>query len=116
MSRRRSGAGTDRVQVPDPETAHIMDLWTFALSYDGYARHGADGHPGEIANAARGRYDSDKVLPDTLALLRCCLFYEQRRYHHYGTEPDPETLRYLHALVAAIASITPDVPNDRGAY
>lgn len=75
----------------------------FALTYDGYAHKGpGTAECARIANPARARYHADGTLPDRLDHLRTCLFFEQRRYHHYGESPAGPDLRYIRALVLAI--------------
>jgi hypothetical protein len=50
-------------------------------------------------------------LPDTLDELRGCLFYEQRRWHHFGEEPTGRSAEYMWALVSAIGALAvPLVP------
>ena len=41
-------------------------------------------------------------MPAALADLRACLFFEQRRWHHFGDTPDEESMTYIWALVEAI--------------
>ena len=49
---------------------------------------------------------SDGTLPDDLDELRAALFFEQRRYHHFGEGPDGSDLDYIEALVGAIREIS----------
>ncbi len=49
----------------------------FALTYNGYDRHGDD--CSAIGDAVRTGYEETGALPDELAMLRCALFWEQRR-------------------------------------
>jgi hypothetical protein len=55
-----------------------------------------------LANDALERWRRSDELPRSLAALRCCLFFEQRRWHHYGHGFDDEALRYVRALIDAI--------------
>jgi len=55
-----------------------------------------------IANAAADRYSQEGELPESLDELRTCLFFEQRRWHHFGATPDGEAQRYFAALLEAI--------------
>jgi len=86
------------------EVPRLMDDWTtifrFALSYDGYTHH-AD-QCAHIANAAAHRYSQEGELPESPDELRTCLFFEQRRWHHFGATPDGEARRYFAALLEAI--------------
>ncbi len=42
------------------------------------------------------------ALPESLADLRNCLFFEHRRMRHCGEEPDDLTSKYLGAVMEAI--------------
>ena len=68
-------------------------LAEFQLSFNGYEQHGSFE---ECARIANGR------LHHTLTELRTCLFFEQRRWRHYGYPPDEAATKYLWELVAAI--------------
>jgi hypothetical protein len=74
-------------------------LEEFALSYDGYAYW--DGLP-ELAQKHVSAWTRDGSLPATLDEQRACLFYEQRRWHHFGDVPSGRSLDYLWALATAI--------------
>lgn len=77
----------------------------FAMSYDG------NGYWSDVA-ALAGRsmqdWTRDRSLPGTLDELRGCLFYEQRRWHHFGQEPHGRAADYLGALLEAIAALVRD--------
>jgi hypothetical protein len=88
-----------RDEVPRP-TDDWITIFGFALSYDGYSHH-AD-QCAHIANAAADRYSQEGELPDSLDELRTCLFFEQRRWQHFGATPDGEARRYFAALLEAI--------------
>ena len=83
-------------------------LWEFALTFDGYRYLGGD--PGAAARLAsfaesvRESYFGHGRLPELdLALLRACLFAEQRRWCKHAMEPPEERdKQYLNELVAAI--------------
>jgi hypothetical protein len=65
----------------------------FALTFDWYRRSGSCARCAEIANSRKH---------DTLSNLRTCLFFEQRRWSHFGAPPDTETLSYLHGIIEEI--------------
>lgn len=65
----------------------------FALTFDGFEHWGGSEACAEIANAHRH---------DTVTDLRTCLFYEQRRWRHFGCDPDAEASRYIRWLVDEI--------------
>src|SRR5262245_4737602 len=66
--------------IPGPD-ADWTTIGEFALTFSGYKAWGSFERCAEIANAPRH---------ESLTDLRTCLFFEQRRWHHYGDEPDPE--------------------------
>lgn len=94
--------------VPAPD-ASIYDVYTFALSFDGYA-YWADRAPAGmsfstssgVAKAVARQWDRQGDLPDDLVALRTALFFEQRRWRHLDTAPHPDDEAYIRALVEAI--------------
>ena len=78
--------------IPMPD-ATWEEIGAFALTIDGYARAGSFESVAEIANARRHT---------SLADVRMCLFFEQRRWRHFGEEPDEESMRYIRELVRLI--------------
>lgn len=71
----------------------------FTDDYDGYEEFGGMGPLSEMANATRAAWQADGTVPDDLKLLRGSLFFEFRRWRHFGTEPDAAAERYHKALV-----------------
>jgi hypothetical protein len=97
--------------VPNAEigTAEIPrrgDSWEavsdFALSYDGYEYW--DDLP-ELASRCLQRWTRSRTMPATLDELRGCLFYEQRRWHHFGEDPTGRSAEYMRAIVDAISAV-----------
>jgi hypothetical protein len=84
----------------------VRAIWAFALTYDGYRRHGGFAGAADIANEALAAWREDGALPDDLTSARAALFFEQRRWRHFGDSPDPESLEYLRALVARIGELS----------
>jgi hypothetical protein len=85
------------IPTPDAEWHRIAE---FALTFDGYTHWG---HAcGEVANRCAKAFAENGDLPDSLTELRTCLFFEQRRYHHFGRPPDEGAMDYIRALVEAI--------------
>ena len=78
----------------------------FALSYDGYGYW--DNLP-SLAGRVLQRWTRRRSLPATLDELRGCLFYEQRRWHHFGEEPTGRSAEYMWAVIDAIAALTAPV-------
>jgi hypothetical protein len=66
-------------------TADWLDVWRFALSTDGYARWGK--WCSVIANDCVEPYHAAAETPQSLEMLRVCLFFEQRRYRHMDQTP-----------------------------
>ena len=76
-----------------PDDASVDVLIQFAHTFDGYARWGSSAKCAEIANARDH---------STIDRLRTCLFFEARRWRHFGETPDEDALRYWQSLVAGI--------------
>ena len=79
-----------------------LELQEFALTFDGYRELGSSARLARLANPANERWRQTGELPQTLTDLRACLFFEQRRWHHYGEGFDEETMRYVRALIVRI--------------
>jgi len=94
----------DDDQVNVPPAVSFPELWEFALTYDGYGLHGDD--VGKIGNDSLDLWKTQGRLPDELDRARCALFFEQRRWHHFGEHPDHGTLRYLAALLGRIREVS----------
>lgn len=73
--------------------ADWYDISMFALNFDGYKECGSFDSCAAIANAGRD---------NTLTELRTCLFFEQRRWRHFGESPDESGMVYIHGLIAKI--------------
>lgn len=61
---------------------------------------------GEVAALANGIADqviAGGEFPDSFEVLWLCLFYEHRRWRHFGTEPESEDRHYLDRLCQAFA-------------
>jgi hypothetical protein len=85
-----------------PKASDDRSVVEFALTFDGYSYYGGFAACADICNAAGRNYFADGSLPRSLSDLRACLFFEQRRWHHYGEAPDAEARRYIGALLDAI--------------
>jgi hypothetical protein len=92
-----------KIAVPRPD-ADWLTIWRFALTYNGYDHHGD--RAGDMSNRARDRWEQSGVLPRTLDSARTALFFEQRRYHHFGTDPDAKSERYIRELVGRIGKLS----------
>jgi len=72
---------------------------SFALTYDGYAYWD---DVTELATRSIRAWTRHRLLPDTIDEIRGCLFYEQRRWHHFGEEPTGRGALYLWALLDSL--------------
>jgi hypothetical protein len=76
--------------VPLPD-ADLDSLCDFASSFNGYKYWGSFEKCAEIANAGRR---------DSLTNVRTCLFFEVRRWRHYGDDPDAEAQEQWRELIS----------------
>jgi hypothetical protein len=83
----------------------------FALSYDGYAYWD---DLSTLAGRVLQRWTRRRSLPATLDELRGCLFYEQRRWNHFGEEPTGRSAEYMWAIVDAIGAMAAPVAPTMG--
>jgi hypothetical protein len=90
--------------VPVPANdASVEDIFRFAMrTYSGYERHGGFDPLGERANRMLARWQADAVLPVDVDDLRGALFFEARRWRHFGELPDGEDEKYIRALLAQL--------------
>jgi hypothetical protein len=88
--------------VPTREASFAL-IFEFALSFDGYEFWGSEDRSGQIAN--------DRCH-HTLCELRTCLFFEQRRYRHFGEYPQGEDAEYVRGLVSKIRDKVAHLKND----
>ena len=69
------------------------EIQNFALTFDGYEHWGSSEACAEVANARKSQ---------TLSDLRTCLFYEQRRWRHFGEAPDANAMDYIRSVLKQI--------------
>jgi hypothetical protein len=86
------------VSVPAPD-APWADIEEYALACAPRARHGELAH---MASRTRQLWNRYGQLPDALADLQACLFFEQRRWHLFSAEPDGRARDYASALLLGI--------------
>ena len=101
MSREIANIDLTERDIPSPK-AEWRQIGKFALTFNGYEHWGSFEKCGEIGNRWEKVYTEGQTLPGSLTDLRTCLFFEQRRWRHFGWEPDEEAMRYIRALVEAI--------------
>lgn len=85
-----------------PSNAGWYEIGRFALTFNGYERWGSFEKCAEVANLATQTFRESGSLPESLTDLRTCLFFEQRRWHHFGFDPDEKSMNYISALVEQI--------------
>lgn len=95
--------------LPDPDSDELA-IHNFALTTSGYERMGSNERCASLANDAREHWRLKRALPSTLQDLRCCLFFEQRRWHHYGDPFDDEAMEYARALIEAMRPLVEAAP------
>lgn len=86
-------------RVPLP-SAPWEEIEIFALTFNGYGENGSNEKCAEIAN---------QRIHNSLSDLRTCLFFEQRRWHHFGEAPDDEAMAYIRDVVSKIRDWTIEV-------
>lgn len=79
-----------------PPNADWNQVSQFAITYDGYERCGSFEKCADIANARLG---------GSLHNLRTCLFFEQRRWRHFGDYPGEEHMAYFHRIIEEIREL-----------
>ena len=89
---------------PNVDVGDISLIWEYALTVDGYGYATANlgVECGDLANQkleAYGRYGN---WQGSFQELRCCLFFEQRRWRHFGITPSGDQLVGIQALFMAI--------------
>jgi hypothetical protein len=93
------------IAVPDLD-APWSEIWLFATTYDAYARHGGFTGAAQLGNAVHDRWRLGGTLPDDLTTLRAALSFQERRFDHFGVDPQGEDARYVLALLARIRALT----------
>ena len=90
---------------PNTDVGDILWIWQYALSADGY-QHATENlgvECGDLANRKQEAFERSGIWQGSFEELRCCLFFEQRRWRHLGTEPTGADLLAIQALFLAIA-------------
>lgn len=89
--------------VVPPTTASWHLIQEFALTLNGYEVIGQK-ECGTLANRVKKEFSVSTTSLQRLSLteLRSCLFFEQRRFHHFGEEPVGDDRVFVNALLDAI--------------
>ncbi len=72
----------------------------FALSFDGFDFWKSFNKCADVADKCYSDFFNKKNV--TLTELRTFLFFEQRRWNHFGDEPNEEAINYIRSLVEKI--------------
>ena len=81
------------VEMVPTRDADWETIIEFARTFDAYSYWGSFHRCAEVANAQAS---------STLTELRTCLFFEHRRWHHFGDYPDPPGMEYIRGLLDKI--------------
>ena len=95
-----------KVPVPDAEAPLRIILHFASTTYPGYDRHGGVEALGVLGNSAAECWADRRELPGELNEARAALFFEARRWHHLGDEPDALSESYIRALVGRILTLS----------
>ena len=95
----------ERLKASDvpPVTASWQTIVSFAQTIDGYRAIGQK-ECAQLANRVKNEFSKNAVSIQTLSLteLRSCLFFEQRRFNHFGHEPLGADRIFINTLLQAI--------------
>ena len=91
------------VSAVPPVTASWQSIVGFALTIDGYKAIGGK-ECAQLANSAKSEFSKNAESVGALSLteLRVCLFFEQRRFNHFGHEPRDTDRIFINTLIEAI--------------
>lgn len=99
--------GGDIYRRPNPSLARIQDIFEYALTFDGYqyAKRYFQRECGALANERLDRYTRSRTWEGTFEELGSCLFFEQRRWRHYGYDPEGDDLAAIITLHSKICTL-----------
>jgi hypothetical protein len=91
---------------PNPAFDSLFDVFSYALTAGGYcyAREHLGIECADLANERLARYKETSRWEGSFEELRCCQFFEQRRFHHFDREPEGDDLVAFRALHEAICA------------
>jgi hypothetical protein len=87
-------------QLPSPD-ADGTEVWRFADTFNGFKYWGPLDRCAEVAD----QYFYDQQRDADLTELRTSLFFECRRWHHFGELPDWHESQYVRGLVEKIRAM-----------
>lgn len=90
--------------IPHPNSSWDK-ISNYALTHNGYEHNP---NVAGFANTLSVYFYEKKEIPFSYTIddLKDCLFYEQRRFRHYGWAPEGEDLKYIQALLSEIRDKT----------
>jgi len=96
--------------APNEYENSIDDIFRYALTINGY-QYTEDRWNIDCAGLANSRLDEyfrTGKWRGTFEELRCCLFFEQRRYHHFQEYPTGRDLKAIQELYQTIIKLWND--------
>ena len=89
---------------PTADVSDIQAIWEYALTVNGYdyavQKLGRD--CGDLASERSDGFGKSGVWEGSFEQLRCCLFFEQRRWRHFGIDPEGNALLEVQKLFLAV--------------
>ena len=87
-----------------PDDPSWNDIQAIALDINGYelSQELGLGECGDFANGRSHSYVQTRKWGGNAAELWCCLFFEQRRWRHFGEEPEGEDFEMIKSLYTAL--------------
>ncbi len=96
------------IAVPPEDAPWWPDGSAFALTFNAYDRLGSFDSVAKLANDTAAGFAANGALPPDIDELRACLFFEQRRYRHFDSDPyeRSKSREYLKALIRRIRELS----------
>ena len=90
---------------PKADVGNIHSIWEYALTVEGYiyAQEHLHIECGDLANERLRKYEGSGMWEGSFEELRCCLFFEQRRWHSALEDPRGLALIGIQTLYLAVA-------------
>jgi hypothetical protein len=98
---------SDIYRRPNPSLEKIADIFEYALTVDGYPYALEHFHREclELANERLDAYERSGAWEGTFEELRCCLFFEQRRWRNFERNPEGKDRAAISALHSEICAL-----------
>jgi hypothetical protein len=95
-----------KVLLVPGEEATWSEIWKFALTYNAYDRDGGFEGAAQIGDTCAERWRERRWRPSDLKVARAALFFEYRRYRHFGGDPSGPDGEYVHCLLDRIRELS----------